>query len=118
MAQESTEGWLQLSRGRPQRGKGKPLMEWWAQTLRRQEAGARRHAGQWRHGVVCDVQDEGEAADVAAARGGSVAGDAGDDAAGVDGQRAPSHKPSAPMQGSSAAGCTTRRWHICISRGR
>ena len=28
MAQESIEGWLQLSGGRPQRGKGKPLMEW------------------------------------------------------------------------------------------
>ena len=28
MARESTEGWLQLSGGRPQRGKGKPLMEW------------------------------------------------------------------------------------------
>ena len=32
VAQESTEGscegWLQLTGGRPQRGKGKPLMEW------------------------------------------------------------------------------------------
>ena len=28
VARESTEGWLQLSGGRPQRGKGKPLMEW------------------------------------------------------------------------------------------
>ena len=28
VAQESTEGWLQLSGSRPQRGKGKSLMEW------------------------------------------------------------------------------------------
>ena len=28
VAQESIEGWLQLSGGRPQSGKGKPLMEW------------------------------------------------------------------------------------------
>ena len=32
-AQESTEGWLQLSGGRPQRGKGKPLMEWRVQAM-------------------------------------------------------------------------------------
>ena len=28
VARESTEGWLQLSGGRPQRGKDKPLTEW------------------------------------------------------------------------------------------
>ena len=28
VAQESTEGWLQLLGGRPQRGKDKPLTEW------------------------------------------------------------------------------------------
>jgi hypothetical protein len=32
-AQECTEGWLQLSGGRPQRGKGKPLMEWRVQAM-------------------------------------------------------------------------------------
>ena len=37
VAQESTEGWLQLSGGGPQRGKGKPLMEW---RVRAAEAGA------------------------------------------------------------------------------
>lgn len=28
VAQESTEGWFQLTGGRPQAGRGKPLMAW------------------------------------------------------------------------------------------
>ena len=56
-AQEITEGWLQLSGGRPQRGKGKPVMEWRVKATGAEGWG--RHAGQRRHNVVCDVQDEG-----------------------------------------------------------
>ena len=37
--------------------------------------------------MVCDIQDEDEATDVAAVGGGGTAGDAGDAAAGVDVQR-------------------------------